>query len=416
MKMFWKKLHLGREFSVLYAGRECIYGGKFHRKNKTWKLASFAVEKIDEKNPAAAWKKVFRSVGKAEFCAVTGNVDGNSFFRFTSADMDSRAQRGAVEFELPRQLLKVPEKPLVQFCVSGRPADDPGSVTVNAVVFPEDKMAEFIRNMNDAGVQVDEFIHPFMAVDDESAVLMLPEIEPDFIYAAQSWMPMPDAEEVQKNRQHWIGRLAGIFDFSGKSGFDADEFLPLLLVAKVIVSGKLQSAPDAFRVLPDSSRLVRFRGHLTLTAILLVALVGTLIWRFYNTYGMDIREYRAVNAEIKSLKQKTSELKSSNKRSSKDLKEMSRIIAMEVGEADAVAEFALLSETLPLDVLVSSVRWNETDIDVSMQCENTQLDLPALIAPLKYWKVGSVQQSQHNDSPVATINLKLIPYDAKVMK
>ena len=163
-------------------------------------------------------------------------------------------------------------------------------------------------------------------------------------------------------------------------------------------------------------RPVRFRSHIITSVILVIALIASLVWRFTLTYGQSISEYRRITAETKRLKQRTTELKRSVKRNSKELKEMTRLVSMAVGEPDAVAEFALLSDTLPKDVLVSSIRWNETDIDVVMQCENSQLDLPALIMPLKYWKVGSLQQRQTGDSAVATINLKLIPYDAKVLK
>ena len=91
---------------------------------------------------------------------------------------------------------------------------------------------------------------------------------------------------------------------------------------------------------------------------------------------------------------------------------MNRLVAMNVGEAEAVSEFALISEMLPKEVLVSSIRWNETDIDIVVQCEDSNFDFDALFRSLKLWKVTQ-QQRQNPGSAVATITLKLTPYDAR---
>ena len=102
-------------------------------------------------------------------------------------------------------------------------------------------------------------------------------------------------------------------------------------------------------------------------------------------------------------------MKSSAKRNSKELKEMSRVVDMNVGKFDAVLELGLLSEILPANVMVSSLRWSDSDIDMVLQCENDKLDVPALIQPLRRWRVAQLQQRQGGDSAVATINLKLSP-------
>ena len=416
MTVFWKKLHFGRDFSVISVGADAVRGGRFHRKGRSWQMTVCAVEKSDGENPGGAWKKVARAVGLSEFCAITGNVPGASFFRFKSVEMDSGAQRGAVEFELPRHLLKVPEKYRCQFCDSGKVSGGEGGEWINVAVFPEKALDDFAGEMRRNGVLADEFIHPLMVLDEKLSTLILPEVDPEFCYAGTSWMPIPDGDAVSANGEAWDRRFRMRFSLPGNGDFPIREFRPVLLIADLVSRGKLHCAPDAFRVLPDFARPVRFRRHLIVGALLLALLAMTLVWRFVLTYGSDIGEYRDIVSETKQLKSKTTELKGSVKRNSKELKEMTRLVSMNVGEPDAVAEFALLSETLPGNVLVSSIRWNETDIDVVMQCENDKLDIPALIQPLKYWKVGSLQQRQTGDSAVATITLKLVPYDGKVTK
>ncbi|MBE6359053.1 MAG: hypothetical protein E7057_07400 [Lentisphaerae bacterium] len=408
--MFWNKLHIGRVFSVISCDGNVVRGGKFCRKGKMWKMTGFAEAVIAPDNPAAAWKQVARTAGLAEFRVVTGKVAGSSFFRFQSTDMPPVAQRGAVEFELPRHLLATPDKYTSQFCISGKTPETPDGVMVNVAVFPEKSMADFTDDMRQAGVLADRFVHPFLAVDNDLDTLILPEIDPDFGYYGNSWMPIGSEQTVRQNNELWLERLKKSFIFPVKKQFSARDYLPVLLAAEVIVSGKIGNAPDSFKVLPDQVRPVRFRGHLIITALLLAGVIGLLVWRFSLTYGDMIKEYRQITAETKRLKKKTSELKSSIKRNSKEIKEISRIVGTVVGEADAVAEFAVLSERLPGDVLVSSVRWGEKDIDVVVQCEDSNFDFDRHFRSLRYWKVTQ-QGRQNPDSAVATITLKLSPIE-----
>lgn len=375
-------------------------------------MVAFVSEKISGDAPLAAWKKVSRQVGLAEYRVVTGKIDGVSFFRFRSVAMSSSAQRGAVEFELPRQMLKVPENYRTQFCVSGKSPENPGEVLVNVAVFPEKSMEKFARKMGEAGVLADEFIHPLMALDDDLDFLALPEIDPEFYYSGSSWMPFPEEKEYLENSEKWLSRLKKSFILPLEKEFAARDYLSLLLAAEVLVSGKMTDAPESFRVLPDPVRPVRFRGHLIMTALLALLLIVSLVWRFTLTFGDDISEYRTILSETKKLQQRNKELKSSIKRSSKDIKEMTRLLETETGEADAVAEFALFAETLPYNVLVSSIRWNKSDIDVTVQCEDSNFDFDQLFRPLKYWKVTQ-QGRQNQDSAVATITIKLTPFAAE---
>ena len=86
---------------------------------------------------------------------------------------------------------------------------------------------------------------------------------------------------------------------------------------------------------------------------------------------------------------------------------------MNSGNRVVVPEFALISDILPKDVMVSSIRWNDEAIDMVLICENDKIDLPRLLQPLRRWQVAQLQQRQAGDSAVATINLKLVPLKAK---
>ena len=69
------------------------------------------------------------------------------------------------------------------------------------------------------------------------------------------------------------------------------------------------------------------------------------------------------------------------------------------------------SDLLPANVMVSSLRWSETSLDLMLQSEAENLDLPALLRRLPYWKVGQLQQRRMGDT-VSMITLKLVPAGA----
>ena len=71
--------------------------------------------------------------------------------------------------------------------------------------------------------------------------------------------------------------------------------------------------------------------------------------------------------------------------------------------------FALISKILPRTVMVSSLRWSDSGIDLVMQSEEGNLDVQSILRPLTAWKIGQLQQRQFGDSAVTTVTVKLVP-------
>ena len=55
------------------------------------------------------------------------------------------------------------------------------------------------------------------------------------------------------------------------------------------------------------------------------------------------------------------------------------------------------------------MRWNDAGVDLQLQSENANINLPELIKPLSFWKIGHLQQRQMWNSDVTSINLRLVP-------
>ena len=81
---------------------------------------------------------------------------------------------------------------------------------------------------------------------------------------------------------------------------------------------------------------------------------------------------------------------------------------LKAGEPDVIEKLAVLTELLPSNAMVSSLRWSESSVDLMIQSEAENLDLPALLRRVPYWKVGQLQQRRMGDT-VTMITLKLVP-------
>ena len=95
MKNLWQRFSLGRDFTVIFAADQVVRGGRFVRHGKVWRMTVFASETVDPEHPEVAWREVMREVGSADYCAVTGRIEGSLFFRFASTDLPYAAQRGS---------------------------------------------------------------------------------------------------------------------------------------------------------------------------------------------------------------------------------------------------------------------------------------------------------------------------------
>ena len=398
-----------KNFAVLFFTPDTVRGARFERVDKQWKMSRFASAELNRENPAATWKNILKEIQHRDgLLLLTGSLPDGVFFQFKSADLPSREQRGAVELELPRHLMNIPEKRMFQFAAS--PAGDDLQVSVGVYVFDESSLNGVSAKMTQSGCRADGFIYPFLAVNPDDPALFIPEIEPGFAFDKGAWNPVsaPEAESGNEAWQSVISKFIIIPD-EYKNGTGFSDILPILLIARMIACGKFERNRNSLAVLPEKLRPVRYRGHLIVTTLLLILIGINILWHFGRTWGADYSRYRALQNENKKLKRDIDSARRNSKRLQKEQKEMERVIESGAGDPDVVQKFALLSNALPGNVLVSSIRWSDSGIDMVLQCEDAKLDLPRIINPLGYWKIGQLQQRQTGDSAVATITLKLVP-------
>lgn len=405
-----------KNFAVLFFAPGIVRGAKFERADKQWRLSRATQENVDENNPAVAWKSVLKQISSRDgLLFISGALPEGVFFQFKSAELSAREQRGAVELELSRHLMKIPENKDFQFAVSA-PGEDL-QVGVGVYLFPETAMNSVSARMTQSSCHADSFIYPFLALESADPEIFIPELEPEFAFVRGAWNPVNDVLDAKiRTAAMWEPVIEKCMLLPKEDDFDFSAFLPMLLVGRMVISGKFSRSRQALSILPEKLRPVRFRGHIIVTVILLLLLGVNGLWHYSRTWGADFRQYRALQNESKKLKRSIDTARRNSKKQLKEQKEMERVIASAAGDPDVVAKLAMLSNALPGNVLVSYIRWSDSGIDMTLQCEDSKIDLPGIINPLGLWKIGQLQQRQTGDSAVATISLKLVPMTKREVK
>ena len=239
----------------------------------------------------------------------------------------------------------------------------------------------------------------------------LPGIDPDFCFRDRRFHRVDgdDGERIAAENA-WKELLAKDIAFDIPEA-DFQEFFPVLLVARGIISGKFRSHRKELQMLPKEMRPVRFRGQLRLTALLGAVLAALLLFQFVRVRWADFQEYRKCVAEAASLKSQTALMKKTITKSAKEKKEMEKVLGSGANGRGVLSDLAAISRLLPKDVMLSDFRWNENEIALTLQSENENLDLSEVFSPLRRWKVSDVQHRNARQSAITVINAKLIPAD-----
>ena len=413
-----KMLKIGelKNFTVVSFSSGAICGGVFSLRSGRWHLCRTSGKKLaGAKDEAALWRELWRELhGGSDLVVLTGAVPGGVFFSFDTIPLPPREQREALAMELPRQLLTPPDDPVFQFLPVGSGASE-DTVTLNVYAFERKALETATAVLRRGRLRVDELIHPLLTVKPGDPAVYLPGIDPGFFFENRKFhraVPGPGATDAAAKWKLVMEREfvsdAPVTDFA--------EFLPVLLIARFIAAGEFHRHRKELEVIPRELRPVRYRRQLRLTAVLGAALLLTMLWSCGKERWQDFMSYREVAAETEELQRKNDQMQSALRRSGKEQKDIAKVINANFGESDVLGQLADISRLLPQDVAVFDFRWSETGIDLVLQSESENLDLPGILKPLGQWKVAEIHQRQGRQSATTTITAKLVPADRKAAK
>lgn len=406
-----------RNFTVVSFNASALRGGVFGMRSGHWHLLKTSEKKLaGAKDAATPWRELWRELnGNSDLILLTGTVPGGVFFNLDAVALPHREQRDALFMELPRRMPRPPSEPVLQFMpVSGTDAD--GMAELHVYAAEQKQLDTVAATLHRDRIRADELIHPLVTVFRNDPAVFLPETDPGFYFADRKFHRADGAEKLlEASLAKWRGIMDDLFtaeeaitDFSG--------FLPVFLAARCVISGKFQRHRRELQFLPPELHPVRFRRQLRLTAILAASLLVALLWSCGRERWRDFSSYRAVVAETRELQAKTDSMQGTLKRTAREQKDIAKVLNSNFGEGDVIEQLAAFSKLLPQDVMVTDFRWSESGIDLVLQSESENLDLPGVLKPLSRWKVADLQQRQGRMSATTTVTAKLIPADQAAAK
>ena len=392
-----------KKLAVAAFSNDTVSGVIFRRNKEILEPLIFVREQISDKDPSLAWKSVLKQLGRGKDCPLylTGALREGVSFDVQLADLAPRLQKQALELELPRHLLSVPENMRFQFLPLGEP--EGGFANLRVYAAPEKSFEPVAAMLTQGSSCADGFIFPALALSDGDPLFFANEMDPERAFADGVWCQgVADADMVSL----WREKLQNEISMKPNAGFELKDCLLHVIAARALFK---HGDYPGLEILPNQLRPQRVRKQVRTTVILAILLVLSLLWSKGGSWKNNYKEMRSVTKDIQKLMRENTETKRKLKMKEKGQKELNRILNLKAGENELPGKLADLSSVLPDNALVTNLRWSENSVDLQIQTVADQNKISAAVRQLPYWKVGQLQQRRWGNSTSTMITLKLIP-------
>ena len=384
--------------------RKTVYGVRLRKQKRGLEVYKYAsAEHSDWQNAANTVLKEL-AVNNSVYAVLGLNLEQSEVFECMLPAASSEVMREALKFEVPRQLLSVPESFRLQYAVLNHDTDN-GMNKVRCAVLPENAMLKLFGELAAMRNKPDAVVHPLLALPEMSGPVMFREISENLYWQDGCWLTMEPGIEVNAQLDEFLKKhcLLPENTESFLSEYRGALLLAIFAVQSIFAD---KSVLAAVNVLPDFLRPARYRTQLRLMALLAVLLIAVNVFRYAGGFISEYREYRKLVASVKNTRNKVQDLRKKVKKGEKILKEHQRTAELKFGSRECLGYLGYLSEKLPDDVSLSNFRWNEGIMDINLQTTSPDLDLVSFCNRLPGVKVLSASQ-RTNPNNFTNANVKL---------
>ena len=396
-----------KKLAVVAFSKSTVSGILFRISKDALEPLTCVSETISEADPSIAWKNVLRQMGRGKDCPIylCGALRGGICFDTQTAELAPRFQKQALELELPRHLLSVPENARVQF-LPLKKIDD-GMLSLRAYAVPEKSFEPIAAMLTQGSSRADGFIYPALALKEDDPPFFAPEMDADRYFADGKWIsgqPVPDFTG------EWQKKLEEENLLKPGKEYQLKDHLIYYIAARAILQ---HGDYPGLNILPDQLQPKRIRKQLKITVVLVILLLLNLVWSQFGGWKKNYQKMSSLEKQIKKTMRENAELKRKLKGKEKAQKEITRLLNLNPGEKELKGKLADLSSTLPGNILVTSIRWNESGVELQLQSTAAESNISSAIRKLPYWKIGQLQQRRWGNSTSTMITLKLVPAEVK---
>ena len=385
---------------------QCIYGVRLRQKKRSgYEIVKYASSEHASWQRAADAVLKELAVNNSVYLVLAIQPEQSEIFETSLPHASADVMREALRFEVPRQLLSVPEDFRLQFVQSGGEQPD-GTVKVRCAVFPESSLHKLSNQVTALARRPDAVINPLLTLPGElpaDAAVLLDGNTDDFCWQNGSrQLPEDDCNKVLDDT---LSRLC--------AENPSTEWLDMYrtaLCGAIFAERKLfcrNNILAGVTILPAFLRPARYRTQLRLMVMLAVLLIGVNVFRYAGSFFSDYSEYRKLSARVVNQRAKVQDMRKKLKTGEKQLKELQRMAELKLGSRECMGYLGYLSEKLPGDVWLSNFRWNEGSVDLNMQTTSPDLDLVSFFNRLAGFKVLSASQRSNPMNTFTTANVKL---------
>ena len=382
---------------------------KFRKHGQKYRIVSWNTVPCEQGGESAALRKALEdNGGQISGCMVlTGAMESGTFFTCQGAPLNVRAQKNALEFELPLHMLQVPQDCVLQF--TRFPAQAEGETDrLNVYAFDGVAINHLASFLTMAKVKADEFIYPLLGIKRDDPPVCLPEIESGFCWQHGEWVPFRgSAEECNKQ---WAAVLEKDFEFPVGKEFSVSDYLACLLVMRLIMAKSFAANEPSVRIMPPKLRPSRCRSQVLIMIFLLLVL--GLGWSYRNGIRAyhQYQQYSDLVVERNAIRDKTKKIKADLKKAERVKKELEKNSSISAGDPSLLNKLYDLSLALPEDTLVTQFRFNDGNCDLNIQSQNRNTDLSQRMH-FSYWKIGRL--NQRISDTIVTFTVSLIKTEAQ---
>lgn len=396
-----------QEFAVLLFSKEDIRGCWFKKRSGRFVLKKYAVLKMDGTLLPEGLKKIRKELGFGRECItfLSGSLhEDGVFFRTSMPNVPVKAMREAILFEMPRMMLRNPENDLIQFTPAGNYQDE-SEMQVNVYSFPQAGLDSLTAAISQSLKKTDYFLYPLLPLRLTDGPVYLPQIEPDFFFADGQWHDKSKWDD--KYYDSWENGFRERFELPDVPDFKIRDFTGCLLIARFVSAADFPKRSTGIGILPSKFRPGRLKNQLRFTVILILILLGGLLWEHGGRFYRESRELTNLKNQRGQLDRQLRQTKQRLKAAEKSQKELQKVLNQKPGETEILEKLAAFSKQLPSNVMVQNLRWTDSTLDLTLRSEAENLNIPAIIRPLKCWKITQMQERRRNNESASTITLKL---------
>ena len=376
---------------------------KFRKHGQKYRIVSWNTVPCEQGGESAALRKALEdNGGQISGCMVlTGAMESGTFFTCQGAPLNVRAQKNALEFELPLHMLQVPQDCVLQF--TRFPAQAEGETDrLNVYAFDGVAINHLASFLTMAKVKADEFIYPLLGINHDDPPVCLPEIESGFCWQHGEWVPFRgNAEECNKQ---WAAVLEKDFEFPVGKEFSVSDYLACLLVMRLIMAKSFAANEPSVRIMPPKLRPSRCRSQVLIMIFLLLVLGLGWSYRTGVRTFHQYQQYSDLVTERNAIRDKTKKIKADLKKAEKIKKELEKNSTISAGDPSLLNKLYDLSLALPQDTLVTQFRFNDGNCDLNIQTQNRNIDLSQSMH-FSYWKIGRLNQRISDTIVTFTVSL-----------